>query len=115
MLAPVTARDGGWLAVDHIRVLGPFVGVTAPRLRAALAGLHATDPCHPVVCVLDHAGGRWLPMSADEFAGFGDGLVDEVDRPAGDERRRTRSSGAWSTSGSTAVRWCSPSVAGTSA
>ncbi len=71
--------------MDHLRVLGPFTGVTAAGLRTALAQLHAADPWHPAVCVLDRAGNRWLSLSAREFAERSAGLVVSVPDPGGDE------------------------------
>jgi hypothetical protein len=79
------ARDRGWLALDNLRVLGPFAGVTAAGLRDALRGMHAARPTDPAVCLLDRPNARWVSLSVAGFAAFSDRLVVAVDDPGGDD------------------------------
>jgi O-antigen/teichoic acid export membrane protein len=80
----LTLRERAWLPLEYIRTVGPLTGVTAERLRAALIGLHATDPRHRAVSRLDRSGARWLHMDPATFATYaqeavtdlGDGPVD---------------------------------------
>jgi hypothetical protein len=81
----VRARDRGWLGLDSLRVVGPFEGVAADGLRAALAGLHAARPDHPAVCLIDRRATRWVRLSAGEFAGHAATAVVTVDVPPGED------------------------------
>ena len=65
-MARMPAYDRVFLGVEVTKVVGPFAGVTADRIRAALAGLHALDPAHPAVCALEPD--RWRPLTGAEFA-----------------------------------------------
>lgn len=80
------ARDRGWLDVDHLRVLGPFVGVSRADVRAALAGMQAAQPSNPAVCLVDRSGARWVSMSPAGFEAYSQELVVELDAPAGSDR-----------------------------
>ncbi|GAA0531258.1 hypothetical protein GCM10010172_09960 [Paractinoplanes ferrugineus] len=64
----LTASEQSRLPYETIRTVGPFYGVTAERMRAALIGLHAADPTHRVVSRLDRAGPRWEHLDAEAFA-----------------------------------------------
>jgi hypothetical protein len=79
----VGARDRGWLGLDSLRVLGPFDGVTAAGLRAALAGLHAHRPQHPAACLLDRRTARWVRLSTEDFAAHAAASVLAVEDSAG--------------------------------
>jgi hypothetical protein len=66
-MARMPAYDRVFLGVDVTKVVGPFTGITAAGIRAALVALHALDPTHPAVCALEPAG-QWRPLTAAEFA-----------------------------------------------
>ncbi|GAA4598549.1 O-antigen/teichoic acid export membrane protein [Actinoplanes octamycinicus] len=66
----LTLHEKAWLPLEYIRTVGPLTGVTADRLRNALAGLHLTDPTHRAVSRLDRAGAKWQHMDAASFATY---------------------------------------------
>jgi O-antigen/teichoic acid export membrane protein len=66
----LTLHEKAWLPLEYIRTVGPLRDVNAPRLRAALIGLHAADPTHRAVSQLDRAGGRWVHMNQIAFADY---------------------------------------------
>lgn len=74
----VSTRDASWLAVESAKVVGPLAAVPADAVRRALVQLHAHRPDSRVVCRLDRAGRRWLPMSRRTFAGWVHRLVLEI-------------------------------------
>ncbi|HLL65283.1 MAG TPA: hypothetical protein VK453_05995 [Micromonosporaceae bacterium] len=71
-------RDRAWLEVETIRVIGPLMSVTAPALRQTLVAVHADHPGHRVVCRLDRAGGRWLPIGRRDIEAYCDETVLET-------------------------------------
>ena len=78
----LTLHERAWLPLEYIRTVGPLTGVTAERLRAALIGLHATDPTHRAVSRLDRSGARWLHMDASTFAAYvQEAVTDLGERP----------------------------------
>jgi O-antigen/teichoic acid export membrane protein len=78
----LTLRERAWLPLEYIRTVGPLTGVTAARLRAALIGLHASDPTHRAVSRLDRSGARWLHMDQAAFAAYvQEAVTDLGDRP----------------------------------
>jgi O-antigen/teichoic acid export membrane protein len=79
----LTLRERAWLPLEYIRTVGPLTGVTAARLRAALAGLHAADPTHRAVSRLDRSGANWVHMDAPAFAAYvQEAVTDLGDGPA---------------------------------
>jgi hypothetical protein len=82
--ARLSSRERVWLPLEYVRTIGPLRGVTVEGLRAALIGLHANDPTHPLVCRLDRQRARWVPMTRSEFAAFHRGAVGESVVGAGD-------------------------------
>jgi hypothetical protein len=64
----MSLRDGEWLSYDHVRVVGPLTGVTAPMIRETLIALHRQHPEHPGVCRIDRAARRRIPLSTAEYA-----------------------------------------------
>ncbi|WP_189080868.1 lipopolysaccharide biosynthesis protein [Mangrovihabitans endophyticus] len=79
----LTVLERAGLPTEDVRTVGPLTGVSAQRLRAALAGLHAADPTHRAVSRLDRSGARWLHMDAPTFAAYArDAVTDLGDAPA---------------------------------
>ncbi|WP_345627454.1 hypothetical protein [Rugosimonospora acidiphila] len=77
----MSLRDGEWLSCDHIRVVGPLAGVTAPVIRETLIALHRQHPEHGSVCRLDRASRRWVPQSSAEYAYLTNTDVEVLDWP----------------------------------
>ena len=86
----LTLRERAWLPLEYIRTIGPLDGVTAESLRAALIGLHATDPAHRAVSRLDRAGARWEHLDHASFARYVQDAVTEVDDRSADFDEMTR-------------------------
>jgi len=63
----MSVYDRVFLGYEVTKVVGPFTGITADRLRAALNSLHANDPSHPAVCAMEPTG-RWRTVSPSEFS-----------------------------------------------
>jgi hypothetical protein len=66
----LTVRERAWLPLEHIRTVGPLTGITAARIRDALAGLHRDDPAHRAVSRLDRAAGTWRHLDETDFAAY---------------------------------------------
>jgi hypothetical protein len=80
----MSVRDANWLRFDHLRVIGPLVGVTTTTVRDALTTLHAMDPGNPAVCrVHGRRGPRWVPAGPAEYRAALDGDVSELDGGTG--------------------------------
>src|SRR4051812_24009351 len=77
----MSLRERAWLPLEFIRTVGPVAGVDAEGLVNALTGMHAIDPTNPAVCRLDRASGRWVSMTASEFATYAVESVTTVDGP----------------------------------
>jgi len=77
----ISVRDAGWLRYDHLRVIGPLVGVTTTTVRDALSTLHAMDPGNPAVCRVD--GHRWVPVDPARYRAALAGDVAELDAGTG--------------------------------
>jgi hypothetical protein len=79
----MSVRDADWLRYDHLRVIGPLVGVTTTTVRDALRTLHAMDPGNPAVCRVD--GHRWVPVDPVRYRAALAGDVSELDGDASGE------------------------------
>jgi hypothetical protein len=67
----MSVYDRVFLGYEVSKVCGPFTGITADGLRAALTALHAEDPAHPAVCAMQAHPARWRQVSAAELANRG--------------------------------------------
>lgn len=76
----MSLRDGSWLRCDHLRVIGPLVGVTTTTVREALTALHALDPGDRAVCRMGgRHGTRWVPVGPVRYQAALAGDVSELD------------------------------------
>lgn len=66
----ISIRDRTWIDLDHLRVFGPFEGLGADHLRAALRRLREVDPTNPLVHRVDRKRFRWVPVPDESLPEF---------------------------------------------